>query len=88
VEKMITGMPVSGAVRVSAAASVCRWDRVAVGARLTRTRAFAAVSSGPVAGREIRSGLSGSRPVGSPAPQRHVALAPQCPRPSGGQPQD
>lgn len=83
-EKKNTGMPVSGAV-TPVTAHVCRWDRIAVGAQLVRTRAFAAVPSGPVSTREIPTpGLSGSRPSGSPAPQRHVDLAPQRPRPSGG----
>ncbi|WP_157647851.1 hypothetical protein [Actinomycetospora chiangmaiensis] len=85
-----TGTPVSGAVLAQrATAHVCRWDRVAVGAQLVRTRAFAAVPSGPVTTGGIpMSGLPGSRPAGSPDPQRHVDLAPQSPRPSGGQPQD
>jgi hypothetical protein len=89
VEKSIAGMPVSAAVAVPATAHVCRWDRVAVGAQLVRTRAFAAVPTGPVSTREIpMSGLPGSRPVGSSHPQRHVDLAPQRPRPSGGRSQD
>lgn len=86
-----TGTPVSDAVRsLAATADVCAWDRVVTGAYLTRTRAFAAVPVMPVIGGEVSpaTGLPGSRPVGTPAPQRHVDLAPQRPRPSGGPPQD
>jgi hypothetical protein len=84
---LLTGMPVSPAVAATAAtAHVCAWDRVATGASLTRTRAFADV---PVGEWGIpTSGPSGSRPGGTPAPQRPVDLVPSRPRPSGGQPQD
>ena len=44
---LLTGMPVSPAVVATAAtAHVCAWDRVATGASLTRTRAFADVPVG------------------------------------------
>lgn len=88
---LFTGIPVSDAARsIAAAADVCAWDRVAAGAYLTRTRAFAAVPAMSVTGGEVSpaTGLPGSRPAGSSVPQRHVDLAPQRPRPSGGPPQD